>query len=565
MYLIENLHPSLQKILDQNAPTFRAILVFSFFINLLMLSIPLYLLQVYSKVIPSHAFDSLYFLTGMVMVALSVLAALERVRHKLFSKFGAFFDEMINQQVLETILKKSADKAAPKSIKGLVHLDTVQRFLSGSQVIFLLDIPWTPLYLSILYLLHPVLGIVVSLAAVFLIILGLINEKVSRQLLQDSENANKDRFDKAAHFASNADIIESMGMRPNVLDRWGSIAEQTQGKRAKNSTLEMHIRTTLKFSRLLLQVVVVSVATWLILNKELSPGSTIAAVLLMRQAVTPLESAIQSLSHFIKAREAFFGINEYLHDGEKFKKPLNLPAPTGKLVLESVGFRYSGSPQPVFDKVNLTITPREIIALTGKMGTGKSTLARILVGLLEPSRGKVHLGSHDLSLWDSRQLGPHVGYLPQKASLFSGTVRENISRLEQGEIEKVIQAAKLVRIHNMIENWPDSYEMDVGEDGQKLSGGQRQMVALARAIYGLPKLIVLDEPDAGLDKEGLASLAIALQLLKNKGSIVVIITHNPSMHRFADAVYELSSGRLKRIDDENSQKPTKVVDFVRKA
>lgn len=566
MYLIGSLHHSLRNILEQNRPLFWAVLVFSFFINLLMLSIPLYLLQVYGKVIPSHSFDSLYFLTGMVTIALLVLAALERVRHKLFSSLGSYLNATLSKEVLETILQKSADKTSPKSIKGLVHMDAVQRFLSGSQVSALLDVPWTPLYLLILFLLHPVLGLVVSVTAGFLVILGVVNEKVSRQLLKDSDNANKDSFDKAAHFADNADVVEAMGMRSNVLQRWHDIAAQTRLKQVQNTDMEMKIRSMLKFARLLLQVAVISTATWLILQGELAPGASIAAILLMRQAVTPLESSIQSWSQFIKAREAFFAINQYLHDNEKHKKALNLPSPAGRLALEDVGFRYSGTPHPVFDKVGLSIRPGEIIALTGKMGTGKSTLARVLVGLLEPSRGKVRLGDYDLALWDSRQLGPCVGYLPQKVSLFSGTVRENISRLQQTEVEKVIQAAKLVRIHDMIESWPDSYETDVGEGGEKLSGGQRQMIALARAIYGVPKIVVLDEPDAGMDKESLAALAITLQHLKNKGSMIIIITHNHDMQRFADTVYELSRGRLKRIDPEEEKKQTsKVVDFVRKA
>lgn len=533
----------LKTVLASYRRAFRAALVFSFFISLLMFSIPLYLLQIYDKVIPSRSTDTLIVLTVIVLGAILTLSILEATRRRIFRKAAADFELQIGQHLLSSAISKSSSRAT-SSVNVLKDLTRLRNFLSSSGLISILDLPWTPVFIAFLFYLHIYIGSLALIGSLILVGLAILHVITSRKSVIESDTLNKHSSETAKTYVNNADVIQAMGMQKQVLERWQD--QNTTALLQSNAVNKNRACFTslAKIVRLLLQVSVIFLAAWLIVQGQLTAGATIAGVLLMRRAISPIEGAIKSWKTFQKSRASLRNIEKYLKSSPTLKNHKSMPIPEGDLVLEKLIYRLKGEKHALLKGINLKIQAGEAIAVVGSTAVGKSTLSRLVVGLTQPTSGRVLLGGFELKLWTSDELGPHVGYLPQDVKLFSGTIRENIARLQSNDIEKVVEAAKMANVHDVVLKMPHGYETEVGEGGSLLSGGQRQRIALARAVYGSPCLVVMDEPDANLDDDGKAALAVAINKLKSRGAVVFVVTHQKQIRKFVDKVYRISSRGL---------------------
>jgi len=534
-----------------------AVIIFSFVINLLMLTVPLYLLQIFNRVIPSNSIDTLIFITLIVFAGLITLTILEAMRRLVFSHIGSWLDKRLGGLVLSGSIVRSVNKCRPSSSQGLSDLSTLRRLLSGSDLFPILDIPWTPIFIFVLFLLHPMIGLITLFGALILFCVALYNDISTRNLtnLADEASSNSNRY--ADSVLRNSDVIEAMGIRSNVIGTWDNYHNKSIEIQSKLSERNNRIATFAKFIRLTLQMVIIGAGAVLVLQNEFTAGGLIASVLLMRRAVAPMDRAIISWKVILNARRAYNSVNKRLNITPELQTQATLPLPAGYLSVRNISYSYPNRSAKIIRDVTLKIHPGEIVGITGNTAAGKSTLARLLVGLAEPLSGYVRLDSIDITRWKSEDIGPLIGYLPQDSELFTGTVEENIARMGAVDEDAVIEAAKLAGVHDMILQFPQGYETDIGDGGAYLSAGQRQRIALARAIFNYPKLIVLDEPDASLDNEGKAALFHVVQEMKKKGAIVIFISHQEKVLEFADRVLIMRKGKIDTLSNNKKDKTSR--------
>ena len=524
---------------------FIAVTVFSFFINLLMLTAPVYMLQIFTRVLTSRSTDTLVLLFLIAALALLTLAMLDSIRGFILIRIGTWLDRKVGGPVLESAFAESlATSGAATSVQGLRDLSTVRTFMSGPTVFPLLDAPWTPLFILVMFLMHPIVGWISVIGAGILFSLALINEFATRRLLMESGGASIKAHRQSDAAVRNADAIEAMGMMKSIVRRWHRENAEALAMQDKASNRGATIAAISKFFRFLLQIGVLSAGAWLVLQNEMNPGTMIAASILMSRALQPVDQAISSWKAGVSARGAYRRLNGLLEERPPRTRGMPLPAPSGQVNAERVTFAHSNASDPVIRGVTFQLLPGEAMGLVGPTAAGKTTLARLLIGSLVPRAGHVRLDNMEMSEWDPADRGQHVGYLPQDVELFSGTINENIARMGEVDPDKVIEAAELAGVHEMIKRMPQGYNTPIGEGGAELSGGQRQRIALARAVYGNPRFVVLDEPNASLDNDGEHALETALAKLKEKGSTVVTIAHRPSILRTVDKILVLQAGRV---------------------
>ncbi len=557
---------SLKRMLLASRKAFLAAALFSLAVNLLMLTAPLYMLQIFDSVLTSRSIDTLLMLTIIALVALATLAVLDAARGAVLVRLGAWLERQLGEQVLSASIIEAVRSGEDPSVQGLRDLGTVRAFISGPSIVPLMDAPWIPIFLAVVFLLHPLLGWLALVGAVVLFLLGLANDYMTRSSFGRSNIASRRGLKRAEASVRNADVIEAMGMLPQLIGRW---------RRDNDEALDLHILAggrgrrilaTSKMLRLSLQVGVLGTGAWLVIANELTPGSMIAASILMARALAPVEQSIASWRSLIQTRGAYRRVKEQL-ETTPFREPaMPLPAPKGKLSVEALSFRHAGAEEPQIRNISFVIEPGEALGLVGPTASGKTTLVRLIIGNLVGQSGHARLDGMDVAQWVAEDLGPYVGYLPQDIELFAGTVRENIARMSDGEGEGVITAAKLSGVHDMILRLPRGYETEIGEGGAALSGGQRQRIALARAVYGRPRLVVLDEPNANLDTPGEEALLGTIRRLRELGATVIVIAHRPSILRKMDKLLVLKEGRniafgprdevLKKITGPRAQPPT---------
>ena len=537
-------HPYLSEIVKSYKKGFMAVVVFSFFINLLMLAVPIYLLQIYDKIIPNRSSDTLYFLSIAVVVALITLVILELLRNTILAKLGVWFNQKLGNHLLSSSILGASKSQESANVNALKDLSKLREFTTSSAVTSLLDLPWVPVYIAILFFVHPIIGSLVLFGALVLFSIAVYNEIKTRPIIAKIEDANSQSIDAASACVRNADAIEAMGMRKQVVQRWEDSQQEALNSQYQIDKSRAKTISLVKLIRLLLQITVIGTAALLILRAELTPGATIAIILLMRSAISPLERSIGTWKSVLKARNAYDKINQHLMSSPTLNHTHEMPSPSGVLKVDNIRYRYPKAKKSLFHGIKFQVNPGEAVALIGPTAAGKSSLSRIIVGITKPSSGVVSIGGNEISLWDSDALGEHVGYLPQTIDLFSGTVRENIARMQEGDLDRVISAAKLVGIHEVIMSFPSGYGTEIGEGGAYLSGGQRQRLALARAVYGEPKYVVLDEPDSHLDVEGKVALARVIQKLKVSNAVVIVITHHQSLHHFVDKIFDLGKNKF---------------------
>ncbi len=520
-----------------------AVVLFSFIINLLMLTAPLYMLQVFDRVLTSRSTDTLIYLTVMAAFAFAALWCLDIIRGRLMIALGTWLDQRIGGEVLAANLRLSLSQRSV-SVQPLRDLEQIRGFMCGPAVFPILDAPWTPVFLAAVFLLHPLLGWISLAGALVLFAIALINELATGDLLRRAGQTVTKGMDEAQAAARNADVIEAMGLSSNVVTRWVGTMAGSLGDQARASRRSGLLSATSKFIRQVLQIGILGVGAWLVLGNELSPGGMIAGSILMARALAPVEQAISSWRSGVAARAAYRRLFQVMDLAGRPPQPPPLPQPEGHLVVESVSYAHPGEKVPMLRGISFSLKAGDSLGLIGPTAVGKTTLARILIGNLKPQMGHARLDGADVATWDARDRGQYVGYLPQDIELFGGTVRQNIARLAEGDSDMVYEAARISGVHEDILGLPNGYETEIGVGGMTLSGGQRQRLGLARAIYGRPKLIVLDEPNSNLDIEGESALLQAIAVLRELETTLVIIAHRPRVLRTVDKILVLRNGTM---------------------
>ena len=518
--------------------------LFSMIANLLMLAPTLYMLQVYDRVLVSQNTGTLLVVSIITLFFLVVLSFSEWARSKLLVRSGIRMDQMLSRKLFHASYEAHLNPAVSNPTRAFADLTELRQFLTGNGIFAFFDAPWAPIYIAVLFLLHPWLGV---MALGFAAVQSVLAWWGSQATKPAQAQASKSQQEVSGYLQSkfrNAEVIESMGMLKHLYRRWAERNAKAMGANLNAQDVASRVTAWSKFVRYTQQSLSLGGGALLVIHGELSPGAMIAANVLMSRALAPIDLMVGTWSGFLNAREAFTRLSELLEAHPLRDIPAMGLAPKGDVVLKDVVASAPGRETPILQGVSAIMPPGTVTVVLGASGSGKSTLARVLLGIWPHSSGQVLLDGQAIGKWNRMELGPHIGYLPQDIELFDGTIAENIARSGQVESEKVIEAAEAAGLHTMILRFPKGYDTPMGEAGGLLSGGQRQRIGLARAMYGMPALVVLDEPNANLDDEGENALVRAVQGLKAQGKTVVLISHRPGIVSVADRLLILQNGTV---------------------
>ncbi|WP_307944170.1 type I secretion system permease/ATPase [Pseudomonas mosselii] len=518
--------------------------LFTAVINVLMLAPALYMLQVYDRVLSSRNEMTLLMLSLMALGVFAFMGLLEWLRSQVVIRLGTRMDMNLNPRVFEAAYEASLAGHRGAAGQMLADLTALRQFATGQALFAFFDAPWFPVYLLVMFLFSPWLGLMALLGAVLLTLLAWVNERLTQAPFAEAGQLSQQAGLEASANLRNAEVIEAMGMLAAVRQRWarlhhGFLARQNQG-----SERTAAVTALTKTVRLALQSLVLGLGAWLAIEQLITPGMMIAGSILMARVLAPLDQLIGAWRQWSGARLAYQRLSELLRAQPPRPAGMPLPAPLGKLTLEQVGATQPGSSRLCLNNLGFELPAGESLGIIGPSGSGKSTLARLLVGAVVPASGKVRLDGADLRVWDRGALGQHIGYLPQDVQLFAGSIADNIARLGAVDAQQVVAAAQLAGVHDMILKLPGGYDTLLGEGGLGLSGGQRQRIGLARALYGLPALIVLDEPNSNLDEAGEQALVETIARLREHKRTLILITHKSSLLAGLDNLLMLKGGQL---------------------
>jgi len=530
-------------------PAFATAVLFSFFINLLVFVGPLYMLQIYDRVITSRNELTLIFLTVIAGCLLMSYAALEKIRSAVLVRAGLLFDATTRSELFESVLQGSLRQPDKAHYSVLRELDVIREFLTGAGLISFCDVPWVPIFVAGCFILHPYFGIVATVGAVLIFVFALANEMLTREQLKRAGRSAGEASVFATATFRNVEVLHAMGMWRPLRDRWLKRQGEMMEYQATASDRAGVLISATKFVRAFLQIAILGTGAYLVINQETSPGAMVAASIIMSRALAPVELVVGQWKGFRAARNAWDRITELLNILPKRQERMKLPDPQGQLSVQSITVVPPNSNKPVLAGVSFAIEAGTTLGVIGPSAAGKSSLARAVVGIWPAVMGSVRIDGAELSHWDNEQLGRHIGYLPQDVELFAGTVAENIARFEEVDEKLVIDAAQMAGVHSLIQSMPNGYNTQIGDGGQSLSGGQRQRIALARALYRMPSLILLDEPNASLDAEGEAALLHSLQSLKQAKRTVILITHKTNILAAMDKILVLAQGQVQGFGD----------------
>jgi ATP-binding cassette subfamily C protein len=515
-------------------------------INLLYLTGSIFMLEVYDRVLPSRSVPTL---VGLIVLAIGLYMAqgiLDLIRGRILGRVGTSLDEALNARVFDTIVRLPLTVGGRnEGLQPLRDLDNVRSFLGGMGPSAFFDLPWLPFYLLICFAFHVMIGLTALVGAVILVALTLITEYMSREPAREAMGLASRRNDLAASSRRNAEVLVAMGMAGRLTKRWSDANEKYLAGNQHASDIAGGLGAVAKVMRMMLQSAVLGVGAYLVIHQEATAGIIIAGSILSARALAPVDLAIAHWKSFVAARQSWQRLTRLLEQMPLKPAPTLLQSPSTRLSVEGVGIAAPGDQKVIVQDVNFTLTAGAGLGVIGPSGSGKSSLARALVGVWQPFRGKVRLDGAALDQWSTDVLGRHIGYLPQDVELFAGTVAQNICRFDpEARPEMVLAAAKDAGVHDMIIKMRDGYNTQVGEQGTALSAGQAQRVALARALYGDPFLVVLDEPNSNLDTEGDEALTRAVRSARERGAIVVVVAHRPIGIEAVDQILVLRDGRM---------------------
>ena len=514
---------------------------FSLAINLLILSPSLYMMQVYDRVITTGHLETLIFLTALAALALMVLTTLDSLRSSVMIRVGCWLNDRLGPVFLASSIRSQlqGDTAGAQPLRDLAQ---IQNFIASQGLTVFFDAPWVVIFVALIWLLHPLLGAIALVTAILLLFLSILNELVTRQANIKASHSQILAMQQAEAAIRNAEVVHAMGMHPAIIGRWqarNSDAMEATNKAAERGGVLVGFT---KFIRFFAQIAILGAGAYLVINSSLSAGAMIAASILLGRALAPVELAMTAWRNFSATRIAYGRLKARLNDHVVDDDRTKLPPPRGHLLIQNVSFGTRD--RVILRNVSFEVKPGESVAIIGPSAAGKSTLCRLMVGILAPVAGQIRLDGSEILHWDPVQLGRYIGYVPQDVELFAGSVRENIARMGPINDTMVVEAAKLAHAHEMIQHLPDGYDTQIGDGGLRLSGGQRQRIGLARAVYGNPRLIVLDEPNANLDQAGESALSTAIHDLKKRDVALVIVGHRPSTLAQADSVVLMRDGRV---------------------
>jgi ATP-binding cassette subfamily C protein len=541
-----NTKSELAEALGRSRSAFVGIGVFSGLINLLMLTGPLFMLQVYDRVLPSHSVPTLIGFAILAAALFSFQGILDAIRGRVLTRIGSAINADLSGRVYDLVLRLAlkSSHGGGEGLQPMRDLDQIRSYLSSPGPGALFDLPWMPLYVGICFLFHPLIGIAALAGALILVVLTVTAELVTRGPSKASIGFAAARYSLLEASRRNAEVLHAMGMAPQLSARFHALNYDYLQSQRSASDRAGALSSFSRVMRLVLQSCVLGLGAYLVINHEATAGIIIASSILVSRALAPIELAIANWKGFVAARTARQRLNELLMRMPDSKQPLALPKPRGVLAVESVSAAPPGTQRIVLQDVSFALKGGEGLGIIGPSASGKSSLARLIVGVWLPVRGKVRLDGAALDQWSTEALGQHIGYLPQTVELFDGSVADNICRFESGaDPNVIIAAASAAGVHELITNLPEGYETNIGEAGANLSAGQRQRVALARALYRDPFLVVLDEPNSNLDTEGEEALAKAILSVRSRGGIAVVIAHRPSALSSVDHVLVLNQGR----------------------
>lgn len=534
----------LQQALKDCKGSFVSVGFFSMFVNLLMLVPPMYMLQVYDRVLSTQSVDTLTMLTLVVIFLFMVMGGLELVRSRMLVRVGNRLDTSINARLYGAMFRRSLVTQGTPSAQPLNDLTSLRQFLTGNGLFAFFDAPWVPVYLGVLFLFHPWLGVFATCAGIILLLLAVANEKSTKTLMAEANSEHIQAQNLANANLRNAEVLHAMGMLPGIMGRWSQRHHEFLAKQSQASDRAGAFTNTSKVLRLMFQSLILGLGALLVLQGEMSPGMMIAGSILMGRALAPIDQMIGGWKGFVSARGAYGRLNELLTQIPQEQRRMSLPAPQGVVSLEGVAAAPPGSRMATIRGINFTAQKGEHIGIIGPSAAGKSTLARVLLGIWPSQVGDVRLDGGDITQYNRDEIGPYIGYLPQDIELFDGTISENIARFGNIDANKVVAAARKTGVHEMILELPNGYDTVISATAGALSGGQRQRIGLARAVYDRPVLVVLDEPNANLDEAGERALSDAIAQLKSEGTTLFVISHRTSVLKNMDKLLVMKEGQV---------------------
>lgn len=523
-----------------------SVIAMSIAINALMFVSPLYMLQVYDRVLHSRSEMTLVMISFIALILLAIYGVIEWFRSRVLVRAGLRFDDMISQGLFSRVVTSMLHHPQARSEFILSDIDRLRDFLTGSAMIALCDVPWTPAFLIVCFIFHPVVGWISLIGALVIFVLAIANEFMTKRTLIEASGHSQ----AAQHFAGatlqNVEVVRALGMENNLRSRWHAMHSSMLAKQAFSSDRAGALLSLSKFVRMSLQTIILGAGAYLAIEGQISGGSIIACSILMGRALQPVDQVVGQWKHFVSARQAYARLNKIFDEVPEETERVDLPVPQGNVTADQLATAAPGSRHLLLQGVTFTVNAGEALAVVGPSGAGKSSLIRTLVGVWQPTAGSIRLDGAELQHWNNDDLGTHLGYLPQTVELFAGTIAENIARFRSNVAsEDIIEAAVQARVHAIIQNLPDGYETQIGAGGRQLSGGQRQRIGLARALFRNPSVVVLDEPNANLDSDGEEALFHVIHALKARQRAVIFVTHKMNLVALSDKTIIIADGRMR--------------------
>jgi len=525
---------------------------FSALINILYLAPTIYMMQVYDRVVPTNGVLTLIFITVVVGVAIATLSALDAVRVRLMTRASLRLDRLLSGEILDRLLARSrARPGDPSTQQAMREFDLLRQSLAGQAATALFDVPWTPLYLFVAFLIHPLLGLLVLGAGSVLVALAITNERRSKAKAEEAHQASAAAYESHEAMLRKAEIVRVLGMRRALVSR--HIQQRSIGLNvvADLQFSGSRYNSLVKFVRMFMQSFALGVGAWLAINGQISVGAIIAASVLLSRALQPIEQLVGLWPNIVQSRQALQTLGRLFEQSAGPVTRTTLPDPQGHLELQGVVIRNAEGSALLLKNISMKLAPGEVLGIVGPSGAGKTTLARVVAGALPPDLGEIRVDGASLTDWDPEQLAQHIGYLPQDCGLLPGTISENISRfgaargVEQAVVDElVVEAARMAGVHEMILRLPSGYDTHIEGNGHRLSAGQGQRVALARALYGSPRILILDEPNSALDSDGEEALSRAIGAAKLQGAAIMIVAHRTAVLGSADKLAILAEGAI---------------------